>query len=317
MKKGDVLQHVVLLAAALFFAQIAAAQNCSTPPQGSGEVWWQEFVNWCSTCKGTPNPADRTCTAGANWGKTTSAPVSSPPIAFKPETLVGQWTLTANCGNDSGSETFNIDSITDGVITLSGGAWNCKFETGRIEGNRVTLSCSNWLNKVDYQGTLVGNSRMQGTMTQRLRSETCHWSAVKAGTALSDVSNVTQAGQTGTPIESMAGTASRDSQHGDVFIGTITKGNFAKGWGMSVFNIKIYVTAKDGTEKIFYIRQDSVITYPDGTTTNLGNMRGSYIRKMVEIRYAPIQDDTGGSPSGSGFSYQIGQNGVLTLRFLE
>ena len=317
MNKTRLFQYAISMAVMLFFAQHTFAQNCSAPPQGSGETWWQEFAQWCSNCGGIPNPDDKTCTTGASWGKTASTPGSSPPIAFKPETLVGQWTLTANCGNDSGSETFNINSVTDGAMTLSGGAWNCKFETGHIEGNHVTLSCSNWLNKVDYQGTLVGNSRMQGTMTQRLRSETCQWSAVKAGTALSDVSNVTQAGQTGMPIESMAGTASMDGKHGEVFLGSITKGNFAKGWGMSVFNIKIYVTAKDGTEKIFYIRQDSVITYPDGTTTNLGNMRGSYIGKRVEISYAPIQDDTGGSPSGSGFSYQIGQNGVLTLHFLE
>lgn len=81
--------------------------------------------------------------------------------------------------------------------------------------------------------------------------------------------------------------------------------------------MKLFVTSQDGTEKIFYVREDSVITLPDGTTTNIRKLRLPLIGKKVEIRHAPIRDETGGSPSGSGFSFELGQNGVHLLRFLE
>lgn len=313
MKQARLIECAIALTAVLL-SQPALAQNCSTPPQGSGDAWWQEFSTWCATCGGTPNPVDKTCSAGANWGRTdhdapgTAAAGATQPESAKSAPLTGQWTMTATCGSASESNAFNIDAVSDGALTLSGGAWNCKLESGRIDGNRVTLSCSNWLNRVDYQGTLVGDNFMQGTFTQRLRAETCQWSALKAGTTAPQVRSVAQAAPAATTGNVSAG---------EVFVGTITKGNFAKGWGMSVFNMKLFVTAPDGTEKIFYVREDSVITYADGTSTSLRGMRGSFLGKRVEIRYAPIGDDTGGSPSGRGFSYEIGQNGVLSLRFLE
>lgn len=314
MKKPHLFQVAISLAAALFLARTALAQNCSAPPQGSGDAWWQEFSSWCSACGGTLNPAEKTCNAGANWGRAIDAPVSNastdakPPESTKPAPLTGQWNMTATCGGSSGGYTFNIDAVSDGTLALSGGAWNCPLESARLDGARITLSCSNWLNKVDYQGTLVSDNFMQGTFTQRLRAETCQWSALKAGTAAPEVRSAAQAG----PAATMGNVPA-----GDVFVGTITKGNFAKGWGMSVFNMKLFVKAQDGTEKIFYVREDSIITYPDGTNTNLRSMRGSFYGKRAEIKYAPIRDGTGGSPSGSGFSYEIGQNGVLSLRFLD
>ncbi len=191
-------RYAVLLAAALF-AQNALAQNCSAPPQGSGDAWWQEFSSWCSACGGTPNLAEKTCNAGANWGRAIDAPASNPstdakpPESAKPAPLTGQWNMTATCGGSSGSYAFNIDAVSDGVLALSGGAWNCNLESGRIDGTRITLSCSNWLNKVDYQGTLVSDNFMQGTFTQRLRAETCQWSTLKAGTAAPEVRNAAQA----------------------------------------------------------------------------------------------------------------------------
>ncbi|HUX24982.1 MAG TPA: hypothetical protein VMV87_10235, partial [Burkholderiales bacterium] len=66
---------------------------------------------------------------------------------------------------------------------MTGGSWNCRFESGRIAGRQITMSCSNWLNKVDYQGSLVSEGRMDGTFTQRLMSGTCQWFAVKEGSA--------------------------------------------------------------------------------------------------------------------------------------
>jgi hypothetical protein len=171
------------------------------------------------------------------------------------------------------------------------------------------MSCSNWLNKVDYQGTLASDNFIEGSFTQRLRADTCQWSALKAGTSAPTAASAAQPGA--------AATAASAPAAGEVFTGTITKGNFAKGWGMSVINMKIFVTSQEGTEKIFYIRENAVITLPDGTSTNIRKLRVPLIGKKVEIRHAPIRDDTGGSPSGSGFSFEIGQNGVLALRFLE
>ena len=315
MEKTGLVQCIFSLATALFFAQATAAQNCSTPPQGTGEAWWQEFSAWCAACGGTPNPVDKTCSAGANWGRTITdvqsspLPSATPPESVKPAPLTGQWTMTASCGADSESYAFNIDTVNDGVLTLSGGAWNCKLESGRIDGNRISFSCSNWLNKVDYQGTLVSDNFMQGSFTQRLRAEACQWSALKAGTTAPEMRGTGQAGAAATTGNVPAG--------GEVFVGTITKGNLAKGWGFSVINMKIFVAGPDGAEKMFYIREDSLITLADGTSTNVRRMSMSIKGKKVEIRYAPIRDATGGSPSGSGFSYEIGQNGVLALRFLE
>jgi hypothetical protein len=217
--------------------------------------------------------------------------------------------MTASCGASSETYSFNIDAVSAGALTLTGGAWNCPLESARLDGNRITMSCSNWLNKVDYQGTLVSDNFMQGSFTQRLRAEACQWSALKAGTTAPQVHSATTAGPTATTVNVPAG--------GEVFIGTITKGNLAKGWGFSVINMKIFVAGPDGTEKMFYIREDSLITLADGTSTNVRRMSMSIKGKKVEIRYAPIRDATGGSPSGSGFSYEIGQNGVLSLRFLD
>lgn len=231
------------------------------------------------------------------------------PESARPTPLTGQWTMTATCGSASEIHVFNIEAVNDGTLTLSGDAWNCKLESGRMDGSRISMSCSNWLNKVDYQGTLVSDNFMQGSFTQRLRAETCQWSALKTGTVAPQVRSTAQTGPAATTGNVPAG--------GDVFVGTITKGNLAKGWGFSVINMKIHVTAQDGTEKIFYIREDSLITLADGTSTNVRKMSMSIKEKKVEIRHAPIRDDTGGSPSGSGFSYEIGQNGVLVLRFLD
>lgn len=315
MKKPHLFRVAVSLATLLFLPQTTLAQDCSTPPQGSDDAWWQTFSNWCSACGGTPDPVGKNCSTGANWGRTGNAAKSpssaddKQPTKTEPVPLTGQWNMTASCGSASGSYAFNIDAVNDGVLVLSGGDWNCKLESARLDGTRITMSCSNWLNKVDYQGTLVSENFMQGTFTQRLRAATCQWSALKAGTAAPAAQSATQA-----PPATAAGSIPAG---GEVFTGTITKGNFAKGWGMSVFNMKLFVAASDGTEKIFYVREDSVISYPDGSSTNLRGMRGAFIGKRVEIRYAPIRDDTGGAPSGSGFSYEIGQNGVLSLRFLD
>lgn len=174
------LGRMLLLAASLVLAQAAIAQesvrNCGAPPKGSGEAWWQEYADWCNACGGTVSPTDRTCRIGANWGRN-AAPS---PL---PAELVGRWTLTGRCGVSSASFTYEITAVTNGALAMTGGSWNCRFESGRIAGRQITMSCSNWLNKVDYQGSLVSEGRMDGTFTQRLMSGTCQWFAVKEGSA--------------------------------------------------------------------------------------------------------------------------------------
>lgn len=220
------LKCATTLITALLLSHPAHAQNCSLPPQGAGDAWWQEFSAWCTACGGTPNSTDKSCGAWANWGRAISdaqslpLPDATPPENEKPGPLTGQWSLTASCGSASETYAFNIEAVQDGALALSGGSWNCKLESGRLDGDRISMTCSNWLNKVDYQGTLISNNFMQGSFTQRLRAETCQWSALKSGTAAPAVPHAVQAGSATRGGNAPLG--------GDVFVGTITKGNFAK-----------------------------------------------------------------------------------------
>lgn len=107
-------------------------------------------------------------------------PAASPSAAaMQSSLLIGHWTITGVCGGESGTYGFDITSVRDGALTLSGGYWNCGFEKGRIDGDRISMSCSNWLNKVEYEGTVIGDARMEGAFTQKLRGGVCQWVAVK------------------------------------------------------------------------------------------------------------------------------------------
>ncbi len=102
----------------------------------------------------------------------------------------------------------------------------------------------------------------------------------------------------------------------DTFIGTITGGNMAKGIGFSNLNVKLTVTSESGEQAIFYVRSDSKVFNASGNSINyLEASRGK--GKKVQIQHFIIKDATGGEPGRSDFAYEIGQKGVLSMRFLN
>jgi len=103
---------------------------------------------------------------------------------------------------------------------------------------------------------------------------------------------------------------------GDIFVGTIKGGNYAKGVGFSNINIKLEVVSATGETTIYYVRSDSKIIDSSGKYLDYreaGRGKG----KRVEIEYFTITDATGGDPSRSDFAFEIGQKGVRLLRFLD
>lgn len=103
---------------------------------------------------------------------------------------------------------------------------------------------------------------------------------------------------------------------GDVFVGTIKGGNYAKGIGFSNLNVKLEVVSATGETTIYYVRSDSKVVDASGKYLDYretGRGKG----KRVEIEYFTITDATGGDPSRSDFAYEIGQRGVRLLRFLD
>ncbi|MBI5436103.1 MAG: tetratricopeptide repeat protein [Nitrosomonadales bacterium] len=107
------------------------------------------------------------------------------------DSLIGKWDETATCGWGEGHFSFNITNITNGELSITGKVGNCSFDKGRIDGNRIIITCSNWLNKINYKGQILTESEMDGTFTQRLSSERCHWSARKQTSGAGQVANQT------------------------------------------------------------------------------------------------------------------------------
>lgn len=106
------------------------------------------------------------------------------------------------------------------------------------------------------------------------------------------------------------------SAQADMFIGTVTGGNMAKGVGFSNLNVKLEVTADNGDKTIFYVRSDSKVIDAGGKQINY--LEASRTKgKKVEIEYFTITDATGGDPSRSDFAYEIGQKGILSMRILN
>jgi len=102
----------------------------------------------------------------------------------------------------------------------------------------------------------------------------------------------------------------------DTFIGTVTGGNFAKGIGFSNPNVRLNVTSESGEQVFFYVRSDSKVFDASGNPINyLEAIRGK--GKKIQIQYFIIKDGTGGEPGRSDFAYEIGQKGVLSMRFLN
>jgi hypothetical protein len=106
------------------------------------------------------------------------------------------------------------------------------------------------------------------------------------------------------------------SAKADTFIGTVTGGNFAKGFGFSNINIKLEVTDDNGFKDIFFVRSDSKVVDAAGNQIEYTKAHGIKGRK-ISIEYFTITDATGGDPSRSDFTFEIGQKGVRVLRLLE
>lgn len=106
------------------------------------------------------------------------------------------------------------------------------------------------------------------------------------------------------------------SAKSDIFTGTVTGGNFAKGFGFSNINIKLEVTADNGVKDVFFVRSDSKVFDAGGNQIDYEKAHGTKGKK-IEIEYFTITDATGGDPSRSDFAFEIGQKGVRVLRLLE
>jgi hypothetical protein len=134
------------------------------------------------------------------------------------------------------------------------------------------------------------------------------------------VKNITMApgiyeNQSKTPLEP-AQAPSQASSMGPIFVGTITGGNWAKGFGFSNINIKFFVTSDSGVVETFFVRSDSKVFDVSGKQVEYKESWGHKGHK-VEIQHFIIQDATGGEPGRSDFQYEVGQKGVAVLRFLN
>lgn len=109
---------------------------------------------------------------------------------------------------------------------------------------------------------------------------------------------------------------SQSSSTRPTFVGTITGGNWAKGFGFSNINIKFFVTSDSGVVETFFVRSDSKVFDVSGNQVEYKEAWGHKGHK-VEIQYFIIQDATGGEPGRSDFKYEVGQKGVAVLRFLN
>lgn len=332
------LRGIALLVAVLFFAQPAFAQNCAAPPQGAGPAWWQDFSHWCSACGGAPNAEDATCAIGASWGEMVrplSGAGSGPADA---SAFLGQWAMTYACGGASGSSTLNIVSADGAPLAVKGDIGNCAVKSSRLVGRNITMACRQGPNSCDFQGSLVSDTLIRGTYTQNIFRGTCEWYAVKAAqegsataTARSEDKRIPASAP---PVEKgernrEAGDASaspfRSRAGGGVFVGKVTAAQAVKTQAVVLFsgtidtNWKIEVLGDDGTPRTFFIRHDAMVVLADGTTADglPAKMAKSIKGRRVEVAFAPITDATGGYPSGKGFSFEIGQDAALSLRFLD
>jgi hypothetical protein len=101
----------------------------------------------------------------------------------------------------------------------------------------------------------------------------------------------------------------------DTFIGTVTGGNLAKGFGFSNINIRLIVTPKNGEPVDFFVRSDSKVFDASGKQVEYTEAFKTH-GKRVEIRHFVIQDATGGEPGRTDFAYEIGKKGVRMMRIL-
>ena len=100
------------------------------------------------------------------------------------------------------------------------------------------------------------------------------------------------------------------------YTGIVEKCRFVKPFGFRwIINFKMEVRDDNGGKDIFYIWRNSKIVDADGKDIPFDNISARMNGQRVEIEHFVIEDDKGGYPDGSGFSYEVGQKGVRTMRF--
>jgi hypothetical protein len=100
---------------------------------------------------------------------------------------------------------------------------------------------------------------------------------------------------------------------GKFSVGTITRSRMVKGWGFRHVDLGLTLRADDGSEQEFFGRDNSTFISPNGETAQLKRTPyRSFMKKRVEIKYAIIDDATGGLER-----FENGKNGILTMRLLE
>lgn len=125
-------------------------------------------VDSCTVCADRNYPA-----AGA------ASPEAGTPAAQR-SAFIGTWAIANRCSWGSSRHSVRIDDVSaTGELTAGGNFGNCSFDEGYVEGDIITMDCSNWLNRVRYRGKLVSPVRIDGTYTQSTSSETCSWTARK------------------------------------------------------------------------------------------------------------------------------------------
>ncbi|WP_157122657.1 hypothetical protein [Pandoraea oxalativorans] len=122
----------------------------------------------CQICKQAGTPAD-------NPGRTASPDQPSQKID-----LSGTWNSVQTCSFGTGTSTITITQTNPGDASISGRLANATIDSGRIEGDTVTIQASNWLgNQVQMEGRVVGPGRISGTYTQTASAGVRQWSATK------------------------------------------------------------------------------------------------------------------------------------------
>ncbi|OGP88772.1 MAG: hypothetical protein A2031_07130 [Deltaproteobacteria bacterium RBG_19FT_COMBO_43_11] len=108
-----------------------------------------------------------------------------------------------------------------------------------------------------------------------------------------------------------------DTYKGIITNARINKG-FGFGFGLSSFNLRIEVTADNGSKDIFYLRPDSKVFDVSGNQVDWTKIREIQGKKVEIIESFTIADKHGGNPSSSrDFSSLIGQKGVRVMRFVD
>jgi hypothetical protein len=163
----------------------------------------------------------------------------------------------------------------------------------------------------DYEGRYYVK-----TLSQRGNIASYGFSGSKAPVVSTSASTIPKGEIANTPTNAQLPQTGQASS--GLYTGTVAKLRFVKPWGFRwIINFKMEVVGDNGGKDIFYIWRSSKMVGPDGNDIPFDRLSGRLDGKRVEIEHFIIEDDKGGYPDGSGFSYEVGQKGVRSLHFLN